>query len=102
MKGGLRPLELRDYLKLEKRVIPWVYMNAIYNKLKIELLEEIESEQLSNLEDIQAAVDEYNDKWNAIRDEYIKVFNTDGAPLPIDYFKEHYWEEHDIYGNGQF
>lgn len=86
-------LELKDYLTLEKKIIPWKYRDTIYEKLRIEFLEETKDAKLTNPEDIRATLERYNDKWNAIREEYGRIFGSVPVFMPEDLFKERYESE---------
>ena len=92
MKGGLRPLDLRGYLKLGGSGIPWVDAGRVYEKLKLEMSSEIVFGNITNQEDIRQLVLEYNDKWNDIREEALKL-GAKSFVLPEDFFQEMYASE---------
>ena len=86
-------MELRDYLKLEKQIIPYRYCRTIYEKLKLEMCSELVFGGVTALEDIQEMVRKYNDKWNDIRKEYMNVYQVENPVLQEDWFQEQYLSE---------
>ena len=80
-------MDLRGYLKLGGSGIPWVDAGQIYEKLKLEMSSEIVFGNITNQEDIRQLVLEYNDKWNNIREEALKL-GAKSFILPEDFFKE--------------
>ena len=83
-------MDVRGYLKLGDSGIPWVDAGRIYEKLKLEMSSEIVFGNITNQEDICQLVLEYNDKWNEIREEALKL-GARSFVLPEDFFKE-CWE----------
>ena len=87
-------MELKDYLKLEKRIIPSRYIGAIYEKLKMEMAAELVlGGQSFTSEDLNEIVRKYNDKWNAIREEYGRIFGSIPVFMPENLFKDRYESE---------
>ena len=85
-------MDVRGYLKLGSTGVPWMDTGLIYEKLKLEMSSEIVFGNITEPEDIEELVREYNDKWNEIREEALKL-GAKSFVLPEDFFQEMYATE---------